>query len=73
MEQIRRDLDTISNNGFLWTDIQKTTNEKMTLLAKKYNFHELDVDDCLSKCQIPKVDRYEDHVFTVLHFPTNTQ
>ena len=45
---------------------QKPTNEKMTLLAKNYNFYELDVDDCLSKCQIPKVDRYEDHVFTVL-------
>ena len=70
MEQIRRDLDTISNNGFLWTDIQKPTNEKMTLLAKNYNFHELNVEDCLSKIQIPKVDRYEDHVFIILHVPT---
>ena len=36
-------LETITNNGFLWTDIQKPTNEKMTLLAKDYNFHELNV------------------------------
>ena len=60
MEQIRSDLETINNNGFLWTDIQKPTNEKMTLLAKNYNFHELNVEDCLSQVQIPKVDRYED-------------
>ncbi len=70
MEQIRRDLDTISNNGFLWTDIQRPTNENTSLLAKNYNFHELNVEDCLSKIQIPKVDRYEDHVFIILHVPT---
>ena len=70
MEQIRTDLDTISNNGFLWTDIQKPTNENTSLLAKNYNFHELNVEDCLSKIQIPKVDRYEDHVFIILHVPT---
>jgi magnesium transporter len=73
MEQIRGDLETISNNGFLWTDIQKPTNEKMTMLAKNYNFHELNVEDCLSKVQIPKVDRYEDHLFIILHFPTTSE
>jgi magnesium transporter len=73
MEQIREDLETITNNGFLWTDIQKPTNEKMTLLAKNYNFHELNVEDCLSKVQIPKVDRYEDHLFIILHFPTTAE
>jgi magnesium transporter len=73
MEQIRRDLDTISNNGFLWTDIQKPTNENTSLLAKNYNFHELNVEDCLSKIQIPKVDRYEDHVFIILHVPTTAE
>jgi magnesium transporter len=57
----------------LWTDIQKPTNEKMTLLAKNYNFHELNVEDCLSKIHIPKVDRYEDHVFIILHFPTTAE
>jgi magnesium transporter len=73
MEQIRSDLETISNNGFMWTDIQKPTNEKMTLLAKNYNFHELNVEDCLSEVHIPKVVRYEDHVFIILHFPTTTE
>ena len=45
----------------------------MTLLAKNYNFHELNLEDCLSKVHIPKVDRYEDHVFIILHFPTTAE
>ena len=73
MEEIRRALETISNNGFLWTDIQKPNNERMNLLAKNYNFHELNVEDCLSEVHIPKVDRYEDHVFIILHFPTTVE
>jgi magnesium transporter len=28
------------------------------------------VEDCLSKIQIPKVDKYKDHIFIILHFPT---
>ncbi len=73
MEQIRRDLGTISNNGFLWTDIQKPTNEKITLLVKNYNFHELNIEDCLSNVQISKVNRHEDHLFIILHLPTTAE
>jgi magnesium transporter len=39
-------------------------------LGEKYSFHELNVEDCLSKIQIPKVDKYKDHIFIILHFPT---
>jgi magnesium transporter len=35
----------------------------------KYPFHELNIEDCLSKIQIPKLDRYDDHVFVILNFP----
>ncbi|MGH9978501.1 MAG: CorA family divalent cation transporter, partial [Nitrososphaeraceae archaeon] len=31
--------------------------------------HELNIEDCLSEIQIPKIDKYEDHLFVVLHFP----
>jgi magnesium transporter len=53
-----------------WVDIQKPTREKMSVLEQLYPFHELNIEDCLSKIQIPKVDRYEDHIFVILHFPT---
>jgi magnesium transporter len=63
-------LESITNKSLTWVDIQKPTREKMSVLEQLYPFHELNIEDCLSKIQIPKVDRYEDHIFVILHFPT---
>ena len=63
-------LESITNKSMTWVDIQKPTREKMSILEQLYPFHELNIEDCLSKIQIPKVDRYEDHIFVILHFPT---
>jgi magnesium transporter len=60
----------VTNKSVTWIDIRKPTREKMKMLEPHYSFHELSIDDSLSKIQIPKVDRYEDHVFAILHFPT---
>lgn len=60
----------MSNNGVLWINVQKPTNEDMSILGQKYPFHKLNLEDCVSKLQIPKIDRYEDHIFVILHFPT---
>ncbi|MGC2429637.1 MAG: magnesium transporter CorA family protein [Nitrososphaeraceae archaeon] len=63
-------LESITNKSLTWVDIQKPTREKMSILEQLYPFHELNIEDCLSKIQIPKVDRYENHIFVILHFPT---
>jgi Mg2+ and Co2+ transporter CorA len=60
----------VKNNGFIWIDIAKPTRDEMKKLAERFPFHELNLEDCLSKIQIPKIDRYEDHVFIILNFPT---
>ncbi len=60
---------SIQNDGLLWVDVRNPTREKMHNLGSKYSFHELNIEDCLSKIQIPKIDKYEDHVFVTLHFP----
>jgi magnesium transporter len=61
------ELDSISNKSLVWVDIQKPTREKLMKLAK-YPFHELNIEDCLSKIQIPKLDSYDDHIFVILNF-----
>ena len=38
-------------------------------LADRYGFHELDIEDVLSKRQRPKIDEYPEYLFIVLHFP----
>jgi magnesium transporter len=60
----------IWNNGFLWVDIVKPNRDEMNKLSERFPFHELNLEDCLSKIQIPKIDRYEDHAFIILNFPT---
>jgi magnesium transporter len=62
-------IDWISNDKLVWINIEKPTREKMKILGSNYSFHELNLEDCLSKIQIPKVDHYGDHLFIILHFP----
>ncbi len=40
-----------------------------TELAERFGWHELDLEDVLSKRQRPKIDEYPDYLFSVLHFP----
>jgi magnesium transporter len=45
------------------------TLEEASLLAERYGWHPLDLEDVLSRRQRPKVDEYPDYLFGVLHFP----
>jgi magnesium transporter len=39
-------------------------------LVRRYpSFISLNLEDCLSKIQIAKIDRYQDHIFIILYFP----
>jgi magnesium transporter len=67
----KRHFETIKNYDFTWTDIQKPTRENVSTLGSQYPFHELNLDDCLSKIHIPKIDKYKDHFFVILNFPVN--
>jgi len=60
----------VTKGKVTWFDVQHPTREKLKLLEDRYSFHELNIDDCLSKIQIAKVDSYENHVFAILHIPT---
>lgn len=71
MEEPQKRQETIYNNGLAWTDIQKPSYSDLATLSDQHaSFHKLNYEDCLSKIQIPKIDRYEDHTFIILHFPT---
>ena len=65
-----QELEPIVNKGLEWIYIDQPTRDKLDTLSKKYPLHELNIEDCLSKNQLPKIDRYDDHVFIILQFPT---
>jgi magnesium transporter len=62
-------VQTITNNNLTWVDVQNPTRNIMQQLAEKYHFHELSIEDSLSKIEIPKIDKYADHIFTTIHVP----
>ena len=62
-------MEQISWNGLTWVNIEKPTRKETEYLAQHYPFHPLDLDDCLSKIQLSKIDEYEKYLFIVLHFP----
>src|SRR5918995_2363799 len=51
-------VQTITNNDLTWMNVQNPTRNIMQQLAEKYHFHELSIEDSLSKIEIPKIDKY---------------
>lgn len=64
-------LETINNQNLSWVYLEKPTREKMDIVSKNFPIHELNIEDCLSKSQLPKIDRYDDHIFVILQFPAS--
>ena len=62
-------IETINWGKLSWVNVENPSREEMDYLARHFNFHPLDLDDCLSKMQRPKIDEYPDYLFMVLHFP----
>ncbi len=62
-------VERIAWDGLTWVNIEKPTTTEIEYLAQNYPFHPLDLDDCLSRIQRPKIDEYEDYLFIVLRFP----
>ena len=65
----RLHLKTITFGDLKWVDISPVTEGGIEFLAENYNFHPLDLDDCRSRTQRPKIDEYTDYLFLVFHFP----
>lgn len=62
-------IEATSYGNLVWINIEKPTRREMDYLAQHYPFHSLDLDDCLSRVQRPKIDRYDEYLFMVFHFP----
>lgn len=61
--------NSITFEGLTWENIKRPTEKTVERLGKKHKFHHLDLEDCLSKIQRPKIDEYDKYLFIVLHFP----
>ncbi|MCX6002831.1 MAG: magnesium transporter, partial [Chloroflexi bacterium] len=61
----RQNIKTITWGDLTWVDIPEPTEEAKKYLAENYNFHPMDLEDCFSRRQLPKVDEYEGYLFVI--------
>jgi magnesium transporter len=62
-------IEAVTWDDLTWINIEPPTERETEYLAQNYPFHPLDLDDCLSRIQRPKIDEYPDYLFLVFHFP----
>ncbi|MDH5430436.1 MAG: magnesium transporter CorA family protein [Nitrosopumilus sp.] len=70
---IESKIETIQGEKFVWIDLQNPDRDDVEKLAEKYDFNELNIEDCMTKFELPKLDSYDDHFFVILHFPPLAQ
>jgi magnesium transporter len=58
-----------SGNNLLWAeaDVRTLDEQDIALIAEEFGLHQLAVDDAVNTRQRPKIDRYENHLFMVVH------
>ncbi len=62
-------VEEIAAEGLRWVKIDRPGAAEEAWLEEHFDFHPLDLEDVLSRNQRPKIDKYEDYLFIVLHFP----
>lgn len=62
-------IETIDFGTLRWHHILNPTEEDLQFLEENFHFHPLDIEDCRSTNQRPKIDIYDDYNFLILHFP----
>lgn len=62
-------IQQIKFKNFRWINIIQPKSDEIEFLRENFDFHPLDLEDCLSPTQRPKVDEYENYLFMILTFP----
>jgi magnesium transporter len=56
-------------DGLVWVDMPTCDKQAEETLTTVFGFHPLAVRDSANRNQVPKIHRYDDHLFLVLHAP----
>ena len=63
-------LTTLTHGNVSWTNIVHPNQQDLDQLAALYpQFHPLNLKDCLTLLEIPKLDHYDNYLFLVIHMP----
>jgi magnesium transporter len=62
-------VERIDSSGLRWVNIERPGGLERTWLEEHFDFHDLDLEDVLSRNQRPKIDVYDEYLFSILHLP----
>ena len=62
-------IQKIKANNFTWLNITNPNSASIEYLRQNFNFHPLDLDDCLSETFRAKLDEYENYLFIAMNLP----
>jgi len=60
---------SLTVSGVTWHDCTQPTRSDLHAVQRRYRFHALDIDDCLSDHERPKIEEYASYLFLVFHIP----
>src|SRR3954464_1314030 len=62
-------VEVVEYGGLRWINIERPGPVDQARLQGPFEFHPPDYEDVRSRNQRPKIDEYDDYLFTILHFP----
>lgn len=62
-------INSLKIGNITWRHLNNPSEEDFEFLIDRFHFHPLDIEDCKSVNQRPKIDIYDDYYFLILHFP----
>jgi len=66
-QSLEQTFETLNQHGGMaWIGLYRPTADEMAAVAEEFGLHRLAVEDAISAHQRPKLERYDDNLFTVL-------
>ncbi|WP_427129935.1 magnesium/cobalt transporter CorA [Pseudarthrobacter sp. S9] len=66
-QSLEQTFETLTQRGGMaWIGLYRPTEDEMAAVAAEFGLHALAVEDAISAHQRPKLERYDDNLFTVL-------
>ena len=64
-----KNVKEIKTQKMRWVHISNNSKREIDYLRNQFSFHPLDLEDCLSPAQRPKLDEYDNYIFMIMTFP----
>lgn len=62
-------INQIKTKKMTWLHVTKPTPADIEYLRKEFQFHPLDLEDCIGRIQRPQISEYPHYIFFILTFP----